>query len=115
MTAPQPGDDSNALAGRTVAVPETRQLDVLAGLLERRGAAVLRCPLVGIRDTPEQPPVIAWLERRLATPSDDLIVFYTGEGVERLYSCARRAGIEGDFVVGPVVLGHRPRFDRGRQ
>ena len=90
------GDDSTVLAGRTIAVPETRQLDVLAGLLERRGAAVIRCPLVGIRDAPEQPPVIAWLKRRLATPSDDLIVFYTGEGVERLYECARRAGIEAD-------------------
>ena len=75
-------DDSTALAGRTIAVPETRQLDVLASLLERRGAAVLRCPLVGIRDAPDQQPVIAWVKRRLATPSDDLIVFYTGEGVE---------------------------------
>jgi uroporphyrinogen-III synthase len=88
------GDDSTALAGRTIAVPETRQLDVLASLLERRGATVLRCPLVGIRDAPEQQPVIAWLRRRLATPSDDLIVFYTGEGVERLMSSARRVGIE---------------------
>ena len=98
MTAPETSDDSTALAGRTIAVPETRQLDVLASLLERRGAAVLRCPLVGIRDAPDQQPVIAWVKRRLATPSDDLIVFYTGEGVERLHDCARRFGIEADFL-----------------
>jgi uroporphyrinogen-III synthase len=74
----------------------------------------MRCPLVGIRDAPEQPPVIAWLKRRLATPSDDLIVFYTGEGVERLYDCARRAGIEADFVAAlrrtrKLTRGPKPR------
>jgi uroporphyrinogen-III synthase len=108
------GDDSTALAGRTIAVPETRQLDVLASLLERRGAAVLRCPLVGIRDAPDQQPVIAWLKRRLATPSDDVIVLYTGEGVERLIACARRAGIEGDFIgalrrTRKLTRGPKPR------
>ena len=107
-------DDSTALAGRMIAVPETRQLDVLASLLERRGAAVLRCPLVGIRDAPDQQPVIAWLKRRLETPSDDLIVFYTGEGVERLYNCARRAGMEADFVAAlrrtrKLTRGPKPR------
>jgi uroporphyrinogen-III synthase len=95
-------------------VPETRQLDVLVGLLERRGATVIRCPLVGIRDSPEQAPVVAWLKRRLATPSDDLIVFYTGEGVERLYTSARRAGIEADFVAAlrrtrKLTRGPKPR------
>jgi len=115
MSSPQSvSDDATVLAGHTIAVPETRQLDVLAGLLERRGAAVLRCPLVGIRDAPEQPPVIAWLKRRLETPSDDLIVFYTGEGVERLFACARRAGIEGDFVAAlrrtrKLTRGPKPR------
>jgi len=108
------GDDSTALAGRTIAVPETRQLDVLASLLERRGAAVLRCPLVDIRDAPDQEPVVAWLKRRLATPSDDLVVFYTGEGVERLISCARRFGIEADFLAAlrrtrKLTRGPKPR------
>jgi uroporphyrinogen-III synthase len=115
MSAPQSAsDDSTALAGRTIAVPETRQLDVLAGLLERRGAMVLRCPLVGIRDAPDPQPVIAWLKRRLATPSDDLIVFYTGEGVERLMTCARRVGIEADFIAAlrrtrKLTRGPKPR------
>ena len=35
------------LAGRTVAVPEARELQVVAGLLERWGARVLRCSRVG--------------------------------------------------------------------
>jgi uroporphyrinogen-III synthase len=108
------GDDSTALAGRTIAVPETRQLDVLASLLERRGAAVLRCPLVGIRDAPDQQPVMVWLKRRLTLPSDDVIVFYTGEGVERLHTCARRIGIEADFVAAlrrtrKLTRGPKPR------
>ena len=91
-------DDAAALAGRTIAVPEARQLDVLAGLLERRGANVLRCPLVGIHDAADQEPIVAWLKRRIGGPTDDLIVFYTGEGIERLVAAARRAGIEANFV-----------------
>jgi len=98
MTASTVIDDAAALAGRTIAVPETRQLDVLAGLLERRGANVLRCPLVRIHDAPDQQPIVAWLKRRIAGPTDDLIVFYTGEGIERLVAAARRTGIEADFV-----------------
>jgi uroporphyrinogen-III synthase len=99
MTAsPAADDDATALEGRTIAVPETRQLDVLAGLLERRGATVLRCPLVGIHDAPDQQPIVAWLERRIAGPPGDLIVFYTGEGIERLFAAARRAGIDSDFL-----------------
>jgi uroporphyrinogen-III synthase len=96
MTQPESGTE-RALAGRAIAVPEARQLDVLANLLENRGAKVLRCPLVGIRDATDQVPVVAWIKRRLHTPSDDLLIFYTGEGIERLVSAARRAGVEGDF------------------
>ena len=48
------------LAGRTVAVPETRELEVFAAMLERRGATVLRCPLVTIRDAPDPAPVLAF-------------------------------------------------------
>jgi uroporphyrinogen-III synthase len=96
MTEPQ-GDTDRALADRVIAVPEARQVDVLASLLERRGAKVLRCPLVGIRDATDQAPILAWIKRRIAMPSDDLFIFYTGEGIERLVAAARRAGLEGDF------------------
>ncbi|HEX6996910.1 MAG TPA: uroporphyrinogen-III synthase [Gammaproteobacteria bacterium] len=100
------------LAGKTVAVPETRQLDVLAGLLERRGAVVLRCPLVGIVDAAAG-PVIAWIERFVAAPPR-VVVFYTGEGVERLLRFARGAGLEQRFLdalraTTKVVRGPKPR------
>ena len=54
------GMESQPLAGRTVAVPETRELEIFAGLLERRGARVLRCPLVSILDAPDPAPVLAF-------------------------------------------------------
>ena len=72
-------------------MPEARQLDVLAGLLERRGASVLRCPLVGINDAPDAKPVVAWIERLIELPTD-LVVFYTGEGIERLLAARAQRG-----------------------
>ena len=103
-------DVEPSLTGRVVAVPETRQLDVLAGLLERRGATVLRCPLVGIRDTPDDSAVLAWLGRRLEPTDADLLVFYTGEGVERLFGFARRAGLESRLI---AALRETDKLTRG--
>ena len=51
------------LAGRTVALPESRELDQLSRLLEEQGATALRCPLVSILDAPDPAPVDAWLQR----------------------------------------------------
>ncbi len=105
-----PADDiDRALAGRVIAVAEARQLDVLAGLLERRGATVRRCPLVGIKDSPDTDTVIGWIERRIAT-QDDLLVLYTGEGIERLYGFATRAGLEAQFL---EYLKRTPKLTRG--
>jgi uroporphyrinogen-III synthase len=108
MSAPSSESD-RVLTGRVVAVPESRQLDVLAGLLERRGASVLRCPLVGIVDSPDEADVLAWIERLIATPTD-LVVFYTGEGVQRLVGFAARAGREAPFV---AALARTPKMTRG--
>jgi uroporphyrinogen-III synthase len=102
-------DSDRVLTGQVVAVPETRQLDVLAGLLERRGATVLRCPLVGIEDTPDAAGVVHWIERLIREPTD-LVVFYTGEGIERLVGFARRAELEAPFV---AALGRIPKLTRG--
>ena len=104
-----PAESDAALAGRVIAVPETRQLDVLAGLLERRGARVLRCPMVGIEDSPDTAAVVAWLDRASSLPTD-LIVFYTGEGIERLVGFARRAGAEAAFL---AALRRTPKLTRG--
>jgi uroporphyrinogen-III synthase len=77
------------LAGRVIAIAETRELDVLAGLLERRGARVLRYPLVRIIDAPDPAPVLAWTRRFCAGDCDDLILL-TGEGLQRLLGCIER-------------------------
>src|SRR6185503_4024322 len=104
-----PADSDAVLAGRVIAVPETRQLDVLAGLLERRGARVVRCPLVGIEDSPDTPAVVAWLDRLISMPTD-LAVFYTGEGIERLLGFARREDREAAFL---AALRRIPKLTRG--
>jgi len=102
-----------ALAGRRVMVPETRELEVLARMLERHGATALRCPLVAIIDAPDPAPVEAWLRRFIAAPPDDLILL-TGEGLSRLHAAAQRAGIEAGFLAAlriprRVVRGPKPQ------
>ncbi|HEX6994139.1 MAG TPA: uroporphyrinogen-III synthase [Gammaproteobacteria bacterium] len=90
-------DDGEPLRGKVIAVPESRQIEVLASLLERRGARVLRCPLVTILDADDERAVVAWLERMIDEPPE-LLVLYTGEGVERLAAFAARAGLDERFV-----------------
>lgn len=97
------------LAGKTIAVPETRELDVLAQLFEHRGAAVIRCPLVAILDAPDATPVEEWLRRFVAGACDDLILF-TGEGVRRLLRFAERAGRREAFI---QALGRVRKITRG--
>ncbi len=101
-----------ALSGRRIAIPETRQLDVLAGLLERRGAKVLRCPLVGIHDTLNVEQVHCWLDTAIRDPFDDLILL-TGEGLRRLVGFAERYGWREEFIqalaqMRTIVRGPKP-------
>jgi uroporphyrinogen-III synthase len=102
------------LAGRTIAVPETRELDVFAAMLERRGASVLRCPLVAILDAPDPAPVLDWLRWFASGACDDLILL-TGEGVRRLLACieANEPQLRGGFVaqltrVRKITRGPKP-------
>ncbi|HYL70099.1 MAG TPA: uroporphyrinogen-III synthase [Candidatus Dormibacteraeota bacterium] len=81
--------EAQPLAGRTVAVPESRELEVFAAMLERRGAAVLRCPLIAIRDAPDPIPVLAFARDFAAGGCDDLILT-TGEGLRRILACLER-------------------------
>ena len=89
------------LAGRTIAVPETRELEVFATLLERRGASVVRCPLVAIRDAPDPAPVLAFA-RGLAEGSCDDLILTTGEGLRRILACIDRhePGLRAPFQIG---------------
>lgn len=81
--------ETQPLAGRVVAVPETREIDVFAAMLERRGAHVVRCPMVAIRDAPDPAPIIEW-SRALAAGSYDDLIFLTGEGLRRILACVDR-------------------------
>ena len=92
-----------------VALPETRQLNVLAELLERRGASVVRCPMVAILDSPDADSVVGWIRRFIDDPMD-LFIIYTGEGVERLLKFAERAEIKDEFI---AALARTRKLARG--
>jgi uroporphyrinogen-III synthase len=98
-----------ALTGRRIVVPETREIELLAGMLEKHGAEVIRCPMVAILDAADPAPVLAWIERFVATPPDDLILF-TGEGLQRLNKLAATAGLSDRFV---AALGAVRKITRG--
>jgi len=85
------------LAGRTIALPETRELDRLAKLIEEEGGTAWRCPLVAILDAPDQAPVETWVRALAAGEFDDL-VFLTGEGLRRLLGAAERIGARDAMV-----------------
>jgi uroporphyrinogen-III synthase len=105
-------DEANALRGRRIVVPESRELDLFARMLEALGAETLRCPMVTILDAEDPAPIEAWLRRFAAGKIDDLVLL-TGEGLRRLLTLARRVGIESDVVaavkrVRTVTRGPKP-------
>ena len=100
------------LQGRVVALPETRELDRLAALLEAEGARALRCPLVAILDAPKQAPVEAWLRALIHGQIDD-VVLLTGEGLRRLAAAAERSGLKPRMVealarIRKITRGPKP-------
>lgn len=103
MTAKQ------SFAGRRIALPETRELDLFADMVEKRGAATLRCPLVGIFDAPDPEPIEGWIHHCIDGDYDDLILL-TGEGLRRLKGFAERAGLLEDFT---AALGKLRTVTRG--
>lgn len=99
------------LRGRRIALPESRELDLFADMLTKRGSDVLRCPLVSIHDAPDSAPVLAWMQELIAQPFDQLI-FLTGEGLRRMVALAERQGgsLRDDFV---TALAPIPKLTRG--
>jgi uroporphyrinogen-III synthase len=87
------------LRGRRIAIPEHRELDRLARMLEEEGASTVRCPLMAIFDAPDPAPVEAWL-RTLAGGGFDDVIFFTGEGVRRLMETAARRGLTAEVIDG---------------
>jgi uroporphyrinogen-III synthase len=100
---------SSELQGRRVALPETRELNQLARMIEERGGTAVRCPLVSILDAPDPEPIVAWLRELTAGRFTDLILL-TGEGLRRLIGFARRANLADDVV---AALGRVRKITRG--
>jgi uroporphyrinogen-III synthase len=101
-----------ALTGCRIVVPESRELDIFAAMLEARGATTLRCPMVAILDLEDRAPALAWLRRLAAGGFDDLVLL-TGEGLRRLMAIARDAGIDAAVVAAlgrlrTIVRGPKP-------
>src|SRR5437660_389839 len=82
---------SSPLQDKVVALAEGRQLEELVQLLEKEGAKVLRCPMVGIHDAPDEAAVRAWLGDLIAGRFA-YVVLMTGEALRRLLGFAERAG-----------------------
>jgi uroporphyrinogen-III synthase len=98
-----------ALAGRTVALAEGRQLEDLARLLEAEGAIPLRYPLLSILDAPDPAPVLEWM-RDLIAGRFRLVILMTGEALRRMLALAEREGLRADFV---AALGRTATLTRG--
>lgn len=100
---------SGDLAGKRILVPESRDLDLFAGMMEQHGAETIRCPMVKILDLDDPAPARAWLERLLTEGFDD-IVLLTGEGLRRLMTVARAMEREAEVV---AAIGRARVFVRG--
>lgn len=103
---------AGALAGLTILVPESRELDLFAGMLEAEGAVALRCPMVRILDLDDSTDAAAWIERHIAGAFQD-VIWLTGEGLLRLLTIAERHGRRRDFIdslgrVRAVTRGPKP-------
>jgi len=103
---------NGGLQGKTILVPESRKLDLFAGMLEAQGARTLRCPLVTILNVTDSVPLEAWLGRLVRGEFDDLILL-TGEGLHRLLSAGERLGIKSDIIdaisrLRTIVRGPKP-------
>jgi uroporphyrinogen-III synthase len=107
-----PQDRPGALAGCRIVVPESRELDLFAAMLEAQGATTLRCPMVAILDLEDPNTALAWLRRLEAGGFDDLVLL-TGEGLRRLLAIARGAAIDAAVIAAlgrlrTIVRGPKP-------
>ena len=72
-----------ALDGLKILVPESRELDLVAGMLEDQGATAVRCPLVQIADLDDTSEAERWISHMIGTPFH-YTVLLTGEGLRKL-------------------------------
>lgn len=100
------------LDGLKIVVPESREIDLLASLLEGEGAVAIRCPLVKIVDVEDFASVDGWIRTLITDGFDDLILF-TGEGVRRLARRSETLGLKEEFAhalgsVRTIIRGPKP-------
>src|SRR5262249_49111888 len=100
---------TEALRGRRIVVPETRELGQLVRMLEEHGAEAIPCPMIAIRDAPDAKPVETWLGR-FATGGSQELVLRRGEGCGRLRGLAGGTDVEHPF---PAALGRTRKITRG--
>src|SRR5579875_1226084 len=95
---------AGALDGLTILVPESRELDFFARLLEAEGASVLRCPLLQIADLDDTAECKAWIEQLISDGFQD-VIWLTGEGLRRLLTIADGRG-QAPPRMRPASRGH---------
>jgi uroporphyrinogen-III synthase len=100
---------ANALDGLSILVPESRELDLFARMLEAEGATALRCPLVKILDLEDTTEAEAWIDRLIAGSFQD-VIWLTGEGLRRLLTIADRTSKRPAFI---GALDHVRGITRG--
>jgi uroporphyrinogen-III synthase len=98
-----------ALAGVSILVPDSRELDLNESMLQAEGAPVWRCPLVRILDLDDTAEAEAWIERLIAGAFQD-VIWLTGEGLHRLLAIAERSDRREPFV---AALGRVRTITRG--
>lgn len=72
-----------ALHGLKILVPESRELDLFAAMLEGEGATALRCPMVRILPLHDTADASRWIDLCRDGGFDELILL-TGEGLRHL-------------------------------
>jgi uroporphyrinogen-III synthase len=88
-----------ALTNLNILVPESRELDLFARMLEGEGATTVRCPLVRILDLEDTGDAEDWIGKVIAGSFAD-IIWLTGEGLRRLVPVAEKIGCRDAFVAG---------------
>lgn len=101
--------EQGALRGRTVAVPESRALDMFSDMIAAHGAQIVRCPLVRVRPLEDNQALDAWIGRLIAS-GHDLLAFYTGEGVDRILDRADEIGAKEEVL---EAFARLPKLVRG--
>lgn len=86
------------LQGMRILVPESRELDLFATMLEAEGATALRCPMVRILPLHDAADASRWIDLCQDGAFDELILL-TGEGLRHLLEIA---GTRRDSFIGAL-------------